>query len=361
MGLAAFVDKKTMQVKLNDGEEKTITAEKIFINTGERPAKPRLENLKSVAYERVLDYISIQELGEVPEHLLILGGGYIGLGFGQLFRRLGAEVTIVQRAAQLLPREDPDIAECMLEILQEDGIMVRLNTSATRVDTSSSHSISLMVHTKDGTEQTISGSHLLSAAGRTPNTDMLNLDATSISTAKSGHIAVNSHLEASTPNFYALGDVKGPPAFTYISYDDFRVIQHNLFTLSSSSAEPLTTENRIVPYVVYTDPQFGHVGLHEHEARSQFPQKTIKVAKLPMEYVARALECEETRGMMKAVVDGEKGELLGFTCFGLEGGKIMAVVQAAMMGKLPWQKLRDAVWAHPSLAESLNNLWGFLE
>ena len=367
MGVAAFVDKKTMRVKLNVGEEKTITAEKIFINTGERPAKPRVENLESVASERVLDYISIQELGEVPEHLLILGGGYIGLEFGQLFRRFGAQVTIVQRSTQLLPREDPDIAECMLKILQEDGVKVLLNTSATRIDPLSSGDVEITIHTKGGNEQKLLGSHFLSAAGRTPNIDMLNLGAAGISTVKSGHIAVNSLLETSTPNIYALGDVKGPPAFTHISYDGFRVLQHNLLTSSSSSgatsspAKPLTTENRIVPYVVYTDPQLGHVGLHEHEARIQFPQRSIKVAKMPMEYVARALECEETRGMMKAVVDGESGEILGFTCLGLEGGEIMAVVQMAMMGKVPWQKLRDAVWAHPSLAESLNNIWGFLE
>ena len=331
MGLAAFVDKKTMRVKLNDGEEKTITADKIFINTGERPAQPRLENLESVTPERVLDSTSIQELGEVPEHLLILGGGYIGLEFGQLFRRFGAQVTIVQRAAQLLPREDPDVADCMLKILQEDGITVHLSTSAIRVDTSSSGDVELTIRPKEGNEQRLSGSHLLSAAGRTPNTDTLNLGAAGVSTLNSGHIAVNSRLETSTPDIYALGDVKGPPAFTHISYDDFRVLQHNLLTSSSPSGdtsshvEPLTTDNRMVPYVVYTDPQLGHVGLHEHEARTQFPQKTIKVAKMPMKYVARALECDETRGMMKAVVDGETGEILGFTCLGLEGGEIMAV------------------------------------
>ncbi|MCJ1419481.1 hypothetical protein MMC32_005836 [Xylographa parallela] len=360
MGEAHFTDSKELSVKMNDGSVRAVTAEHIFINTGERPSIPQLAGLESIPAEHRLDSTTIQELDEVPSSLLVLGGGYIGLEFGQLFRRLGSQVTVVQRSSQLLPREDPDIAASMLDILREDGIKVHLSTTAVSISPSSSGSdtMSLVIRSHDGTEQTISGSHLLSAAGRTPNTDMLNLQAARISMRPSSYIEVNERLETSVPGIWALGDVKGPPAFTHISYDDFRIIQQNIL---EPHLPPLSTKDRIVPYVCYTDPQMGHVGLHEYEARKQFPNRKIQTAKMPMAYVARALETDESRGLMKAVVDGETGKILGFTCLGLEGGELMSVVQMAMMGNVPWQRLRDAVWAHPSLAESLNNLWGFLE
>ncbi|MCJ1430889.1 hypothetical protein MMC27_000239 [Xylographa pallens] len=360
MGEAHFIDSKKLSVKMNDDSIRAVTAEHIFINTGERPSIPQLAGLESIPAEHRLDSTTIQELDEVPLSLLVLGGGYIGLEFGQLFRRLGSQVTIVQRSSQLLPREDPDIAASMLDILREDGIKVHLSTTAVSISPppAGSDAMRLVIRVPDGTEQTISGSHLLSAAGRTPNTDMLNLQAAGISIKPSAHVEVNERLETSVPGIWALGDVKGPPAFTHISYDDFRIIQRNVL---EPHLPPLTTKDRIVPYVCYTDPQMGHVGLHEYEARKQFPNRKIQTAKMPMAYVARALETDESRGLMKAVVDGETGEILGFTCLGLEGGELMSVVQMAMMGNVPWQRLRDAVWAHPSLAESLNNLWGFLE
>ena len=360
MGEACFIDPKVLSVKMNNGSLHTVMANHIFVNTGERPSTPKLAGLESIPSKRRLDSTTIQELDELPEHLLVLGGGYIGLEFGQLFRRLGAQVSIVQRSPQLLPREDPDIATAMLDILREDGIIVHLSTTAVSISCppSGSDAMGLVIRSSDGTEQTIHGSHILSAAGRTPNTDMLNLKAIGVAMKESSHIEVNERLETSVPGIWALGDVKGPPAFTHISYDDFRIIQRNVL---EPDLPPLTTKDRIVPYVCYTDPQMGHVGLHEYEARKQFPDRKIQTAKMPMAYVARALETDESRGLMKAVVDGKTGEILGFTCLGLEGGELMSVVQMAMMGKVPWQRLRDAVWAHPSLAESLNNLWGFLE
>jgi pyruvate/2-oxoglutarate dehydrogenase complex dihydrolipoamide dehydrogenase (E3) component len=356
MGEASFTGEKALLVKLNDGSEATINGDLIFINTGERPAAPRIPGMETVDAARVLDSTSIQELDAIPGHLLVIGGGYVGLEFGQLFRRLGSEVTVIQRGKQLLPREDADVAECMLKILKDDGLTVHLNTSTTHV--AQSKTIDLTVRSKDGAEQTISGTHLLMAAGRVPNSDMLNLKAAGISVNSKGYIVTNKKLETTTPGVYALGDVKGPPAFTHISYDDFRIIRSNLIEKSASVS---TLTNRIVPYVVYTDPQLGHVGLHEAEARVAFPNRTIAVAAMPMTYVARALETDESRGMMKGVVDKETGEILGFTCLGLEGGELMAVVQMAIMGKVRYQVLQDAVWAHPSLAESLNNLWGFLK
>jgi pyruvate/2-oxoglutarate dehydrogenase complex dihydrolipoamide dehydrogenase (E3) component len=356
MGEASFTGEKTLLVRLSDGSEATVKADLIFINTGERPAVPEIQGIETVDAKRVLDSTSIQELDEIPGHLLVIGGGYVGLEFGQLFRRLGSEVTLIQRGKQLLPREDADIAECMLKILQEDGLTVHLNTSTTGI--AQSKTIDLTISSKDGTEQTISGTHLLMAAGRVPNSNMLNLKTVGISTNEKGYIITNEKLETTSPGIYALGDVKGPPAFTHISYDDFRIIRSNLIEKTTSVS---TITNRLVPYVVYTDPQLGHIGLHEAEARAAFPDRKIGVASMPMAYVARALETDESRGMMKAVVDKETGEILGFTCLGLEGGELMAVVQMAIMGKVKYKVLQDAVWAHPSLAESLNNLWGFLK
>ena len=361
MGEAAFTGPKTLRVKMADDTEKLIEGDKIFINVGERPAPPKLDGLLSLDPSRVLDSTSIQELAIVPTHLVVIGGGYVGVEFAQLFRRLGSEVTILQRGKQLLGREDEEVAECLMRILKEDGLVVSLESEALSVVSSNSGSFDLTVKSRNN-EEIIHGTHLLFAAGRIPNTDSLDLKAAGIMANKRGYIDVNEYLETSVEGVWALGDVKGPPAFTHISYDDFRIIQKNIIT-SASTTTKLSTKNRLVPYVVYTDPQLGHIGLHEHEARALYRDNPsrIKIAKMPMSYVARALETDESRGMMKAAVDGETGLILGFTCLGIEGGELMAVVQMAIMGNVGWERLRDAVWAHPSLAESLNNLWGFLE
>ncbi|RDW73633.1 hypothetical protein BP5796_07075 [Coleophoma crateriformis] len=367
MGEAAFVDGKTLRVRMHDGSEKTVTSEQIFLNVGERPAPPMLDGLEEVAAERILDSTSIQELDVVPAHLVVLGGGYVGVEFAQLFRRLGAEVTIVQRGKQLLPREDKEIADALLEILKEDGVSVILEGTTTRVSSKSPDSCTLTVensNTEHSPELEIEASHMLFAAGRIPNTESLNLSAAGIKTNAKGYIITNEYLETSNPGVWALGDVKGPPAFTHISYDDFRIVQRNLLehkNPGSKSLKKASIKTRQLPYVVYTDPQLGHIGLHEAEARKAYPDATIKTATMPMSYVARALETDESRGMMKAVVDGNTGMILGFTCLGIEGGEVMAVVQTAMLGNLRYEVLQEAIWAHPSLAESLNNLWGFLK
>ncbi|PNP37116.1 hypothetical protein TGAMA5MH_10999 [Trichoderma gamsii] len=363
MGTASFKDERTIQVVGADGVQKALTADRIFICAGERPAIPAIDGFNSDSFppDVILDSTSIQELGVVPSHLVVIGGGYIGLEFGQLFRRLGAAVTIIQRGAQLVPREDPEVAESMLNILQEDGIKVLLQANPTAIRATSSRDpaaaveVSVTVLNQDRPSE-LSASHVLFAAGRTPNTDKLNLAAAGIDTTSRGHVVTDTQLRTTNPRVWALGDVKGGPAFTHISYDDFRLLRTNLLENGE-----LTTTDRIIPYVVYTDPQLGHVGLHEHEARAKFPERKIQVASMPMSYVARALETDESRGLMKAVVDAESQQILGFTCLGIEGGEIMSQVQMAMIGKVKWPALSNAIWAHPSLAESLNNIWGFLK
>jgi pyruvate/2-oxoglutarate dehydrogenase complex dihydrolipoamide dehydrogenase (E3) component len=344
-GDAKFTGTHEIEVQLNDGGARTLKAEKIFINTGGQSVRPKLEGLDGMT---PLDSTSIMELEELPEHLLVLGGGYIGLEFGQMFRRFGSEVTIVQRVGQLLGREDADVAEAVLKVIQEDGIKVLLNTEAVRVKQDGA-SIALTVRTGES-EQTLNGTHVLVAVGRKPNTDTLNLDAAGIETDKLGNVKVNHKLETNVAGVYALGDVKGGAQFTHISYDDFRVIRMNLLEHGNAS-----TEGRMVPYTVFIDPQLGRIGLSEAEAKER--GLNIRVARLPMDRAARAIEMSETRGFMKAIVDAETNQILGATVLSVEGGELMSMFQIAMMGKLPYTVLKDAIFAHPTLAESLNNLF----
>ena len=350
MGEATFIAPKTIEVHLNDGSVQQLTGDLFFINTGEHPSAPHIEGIENVPY---LNSTSIMELDVVPEHLLVIGGGYIGLEFGQMFRRFGSQVTIIQRGKQLLAREDPDIAEEVANILREDGIEVLLETNTSHVIKDANGTIQLVVKTPNG-ERTLSGSHLLAGTGRMPNTDKLHLDATDVQVDKKGYIPTNDTLETNVPGIYALGDVKGPPAFTHISYDDFRIIRTNLIEHGHASIA-----DRLVPYTVFIDPQLGRVGLSETEAKQQ--GKNYKVAKMPMNYVARALEVDEPRGVMKVLVDPDTKLILGCAILGIDGGEVMAMLQIAMMGKLPYTALEEGVFAHPTLAESLNNLFGMIE
>ncbi len=349
-GEASFTGPKMIEVKLNSGGVRQLTADKIFINTGGRPEKPPVEGLDRVP---ALNSTSIMELDILPEHLLVLGGGYIGLEFGQMFRRFGSSVTIVQRGKRLLAREDNDVAEEVAKIMREDGIEVWLGTAALRVEENAAGKINLTVRTETG-ERTLTGSHLLVSAGRVPNSDRLNLAAAGVEIDKRGFIKTNERLETNVSGIYALGDVKGGPAFTHLSYDDYRIILTNL--LGKGNA---TIANRFVPNTVFIDPQLGRVGLTEAEAKAQ--GRNIRVAKIPMRYVARALEMDESRGFMKAIVDAETKQILGCAVLGIEGGELMAMLQIAMMGKVPYPVLREAIFAHPTLAEGLNTLFMTLE
>jgi pyruvate/2-oxoglutarate dehydrogenase complex dihydrolipoamide dehydrogenase (E3) component len=348
-GEATFAAPKELEVRLSEGGTSRLSADAVFINVGARPSAPPIEGLDSVP---TLNSTTIMELDEVPEHLLVLGGGYVGLEFAQMFRRFGSEVTIVQRGPQLLSREDADVAGAVAKVLRDDGVEVLLRTSALRAGRGDG-GIQLTVHTPEG-ECTLSGSHLLAATGRTPNTDTLNPEAAGVKTDERGYIKVDERLKTNVEGVWALGDVKGGPAFTHVSYDDFRIIRTNL--LEGGDA---TTAGRLIPYTVFTDPQLGRVGLSEQDARDQ--GLDVHVAKMPMSHVTRALEVSEPRGMMKAVVDAGTGRILGAAVLGLEGGEITAMLQIAMTGGVPYTTLRDGIFAHPTLAESLNILFAGLE
>jgi pyruvate/2-oxoglutarate dehydrogenase complex dihydrolipoamide dehydrogenase (E3) component len=349
-GEARFSGPRELEVTLNGGEAVQLSADNIFINVGARPANPPVEGLDRVP---TLNSTTIMELDEVPDHLLVLGGSYVGLEFAQMFRRFGSGVTVVQRGKQLMSREDTDVAEAVAEIMRQDGIEVLLSTQTQRAEQGNVGKIRLRVSTPEG-ERRLEGSHLLVAAGRPPNTDRLNLEAAGIETDKRGQIKVNERLETNVEGVYALGDVKGGPAFTHISYDDFRIVRTNL--LEGGNA---TITDRKVPYTVFIDPQLGRAGLSEQEAREQ--GLNIRVAKIPMSYVARAIEVDETRGFMKAVVDADTDQILGCAILGVEGGEIAAMLQIAMMGGVPYTTLRDTVFSHPTLSESLNTLFAAVE
>jgi pyruvate/2-oxoglutarate dehydrogenase complex dihydrolipoamide dehydrogenase (E3) component len=345
-GEASFTGPKSLAVRLKDGAQRALCAELIFINAGCRPAIPKVDGLGHVEY---LNSTSIMEVDSVPEHLLVLGGGYVGLEFGQMFRRFGSRISIVQSGSQLLRGEDSDVAEEIAALLRQDGIDIFLNTRAERV-TKTGSQIVLTTREKTGEIRELQGTHLLVATGRVPNVEALNLSATGIATDNRGFIKVNSKLETSAPGVYALGDINGGPAFTHISYDDFRILSTNLIDKKSA-----TTKGRLLPYTVFIDPQLGRIGITEAQAREQ--NKNIRVAKMPMSSVARALEVDESSGFMKAVVDADTDQILGAAVLGIEGGEIMSMLQLAMMGKIPFTTLRDAIFAHPTLAESLNNLF----
>jgi pyruvate/2-oxoglutarate dehydrogenase complex dihydrolipoamide dehydrogenase (E3) component len=344
-GEARFTAPTVIDVALQAGGTRALTADAVFINTGCRPARPELPGLDRV---RALDSTSIMELDALPEHLLVLGGGYVGLEFGQMFRRFGSAVTIAQRGNRLLSREDPDVADEVKKILQQDGIDVLLEAEAAGVR-AAGPGVELELRGPAGLRR-ITGSHLLVAVGRVPNSDRLDLAAAGVTTDAHGYIPVNERLETKVPGIYALGDVKGGPAFTHIAYDDYRIVRNNLLRGGQS-----TTAGRLVPYTVYIDPQLGRVGLTEQEARAQ--GRRLHVAKIPMSHVARAVETGETRGFIKAVVDAQTKQILGGAVLSIEGGEIMSMLEIAMMGKLPYTALEDGIFAHPSVAEGLNTLF----
>ena len=346
-GHAAFEGPHALAVRLNAGGSRKLAAGHVFINTGTRAAIPPIPGLDRVP---MLDASSIQDLDTLPRHLLVIGGSYIGLEFGQMFRRFGSQVSIIQRGPQLLPHEDPDVAEAVYNILAEDGLKVYLEADVLDASRGQGDDQAVLNLQLPSGPMRLPGSHVLAATGRTPNSDDLNLAAAGVETDDAGYIKVNERLETNVPGVYALGDVKGGPAFTHIAYDDYRVLKANLLEHGQA-----TISGRPVPYAVFIDPQLGRIG--QTEAQAKESGRRILVAQLPMSGVARALETGEPRGFMKAVLDADSGLILGCAVLGLEGGELMSMLQLAMMGGIPYPRLRDAIFAHPTLAESLNTLF----
>jgi pyruvate/2-oxoglutarate dehydrogenase complex dihydrolipoamide dehydrogenase (E3) component len=348
-GEACFIAPHGVVVR-SDVEDRELSAPVIVINVGARPAQPPIPGLDAVP---ALNSTTIMELDHVPEHLLVLGGGYIGIEFGQMFRRFGSRVTLLERGPRLLTREDEDVAEAVAAILREDGLDIHLDTDVTSVRAEPGGAITVTTRSKGGQEETHSGSHLLVATGRVPNTGRLGLAVAGVRTDERGFIAADARLRTNVPGIYAVGDVKPGPAFTHISYDDFRILRTNLVEGGDA-----TITNRLVPYCVFMDPQLAGVGLREEEARAQ--GRNVRIARLRMDHVARAEEVAEPRGFMKAVVDADTDRILGFTVLGIEGGEIMGAMEIAVMCALPYTALRDAIFAHPTLMESFNNLFASL-
>ncbi|SNR67637.1 mercuric reductase [Hymenobacter mucosus] len=348
-GHATFTGARTLRVDLSDGSAQQLTAPLIFINTGTRPSIPSIEGLAESGFLTTNDLLDQKE---IPEHLIILGGGYIGLEFSQMFRRFGSRVTIIETSEQLLEREDDDVCAAMQEQLESDGVEFVLGAEVRRVSRNADGIYTLTAHTSTG-ERRLRGSHLLVATGREPNTDDLGLEAAGIKIDEKGYILVNERLQTNVRGVYALGDVHPGPQFTHISYDDYRVVRDSILHSRRRSAKA-----RPLPYVVFTQPQLGRIGLSEKQAQEE--KVDYRVAVMPVQYVGRARETGHTTGLMKVLVD-QRNRLLGAAIFCEQGGEIMSMIQLAMAGGLTCDDLQNTVFAHPTWAEALNNLFAKLE
>ncbi|WP_424631303.1 FAD-dependent oxidoreductase [Bradyrhizobium sp. SYSU BS000235] len=346
MGTGSFVAPKTIDVQLNDGGKRVVSGKQVAINVGSHAAIPNIPGLDTV---RAITHIEALELDHLPEHLVVLGGGYVGIEMAQAFRRFGSRVTIIEPGKQLMGREDADAAEEMQRILTAEGIQLVLGALPIKVSGEWGKSVAVTVTTEAG-EQTIEGSDLLVAVGRIPNTADLGLEKTGVERDARGFISVNARLETSTPGIWAIGECAGSPQFTHVSVDDFRIVRDNM------AGGNRRTDERLVPYVMFTDPPLAHIGLSETEAlRQSIP---VRVAKLPMSNVLRTEATDETDGFMKALVAADDDQILGFTMIGSEAGEVMAVIQTAMLAGLPYTRLREAAISHLTIAEGLGPLLG---
>src|SRR5271165_4263938 len=348
MGEGRFVAPKTLEVRLRDGGTRMLAGERIFLNVGTHATIPSIPGLADAG---PLTHIEALELDRLPAHLIVLGGGYVGLELAQAYRRFGSRVTVVEHGPQLAGREDPDVADAIGRLFGDEGIEVLLSAEAIRVEGHSGASVRLHVRTPQG-ERIIEGSDILAATGRTPNTAGIGLDAAGVQLEARGYIQVNDRLETSAPDVWAIGECARSPQFTHVSLDDFRVIRDNL------AGGNRTTRDRLIPFCLFTDPPLARVGWSEAEARRR--GMAVRVAKLPIGFVLRTRTTAETRGFMKALLDAQTDRILGFTMISPEAGEDMAVVQTAMLAGLPYTGLRDAILAHPTMAEGLNALFSQL-
>jgi pyruvate/2-oxoglutarate dehydrogenase complex dihydrolipoamide dehydrogenase (E3) component len=344
MGSGRFVGPKTLEVRLNDGGARTLTAEHVVLDLGSHAAIPAIPGLEAA---HPLTHIEALELDAAPSHLVVIGGGYVGLELAQAFRRFGSQVTVIEADAQLLSREDPDVADTMHRILREEGVRFLLSAATLNVSGRSGGEVTLAVRTPAG-EETLQASHILVAAGRIPNTAGIGLEEAGVELDARGYIRVNERLETTSPNVWAVGDCAGSPQFTHVSVDDFRLIAANQAGANRS------TRDRLVPYCVFTDPPLAHVGLSERDAQRM--GIAARIATLPTAAVLRTHTTGETLGFMKVLVGANDDLVLGFTMIGSEAGEVMAVMQTAMLAQLPYTTLRDAVIAHLTMAEGLGLL-----
>jgi pyruvate/2-oxoglutarate dehydrogenase complex dihydrolipoamide dehydrogenase (E3) component len=340
-GEARFTAPKTVEVHLNEGGVRTLTGDRVFLDLGARATMPDIAGL---AAANPMTHVDALDLERLPEHVIVLGGGYVGLELGQALRRFGSKVTVIERGAQIAAAEDPDVAQAILENLTSEGIEVLLDTHVREVQGLSGQRVRVVVES-GGERQTIEGTDLLVATGRTPNTEALAPAAAGIELDARGYIKVNERLETTAPAVWAMGDCAGSPQFTHVAFDDFRVIRENLRGGNRS------TRDRLIPYCVFTDPELARVGLNETEARKL--GIGYRLVKMPMAAVLRAVTLGETRGFIKMLIDTESDRILGFTALGTEASEMMAVVQTAMLGSLPYSVLGDAIFAHPTMAEGL--------
>ncbi|HEX7362394.1 MAG TPA: FAD-dependent oxidoreductase [Bryobacteraceae bacterium] len=341
LGSGRFVSPKTLEVTLHDGTKRRLRGANVIVSTGTRPA---LGTIPGLADAQPLTHIEALELDRVPEHLIVIGGGYVGLELSQAMRRFGSKVTVIDRNDRLLHREDDDVSEALASLFKDEGIDTFLNARVKRVSGKSGDSVAVAIE-QAGTETALSGTHLLVAAGRIPNTENIGLEAAGIEVSDRGYLKVNERLETTAPGVWAIGEVAGSPQFTHVSVDDFRVVRDNL-----AGGNHVTT-GRQVPYTLFTDPELARIGLNEKEAKAR--GVTYRLFKSPMDRVLRARTISETRGFLKALVEINSDRILGFTAFAVDGGEIMASVQTAMMAALPYTALRDAIWSHPTLVEGL--------
>jgi pyruvate/2-oxoglutarate dehydrogenase complex dihydrolipoamide dehydrogenase (E3) component len=345
LGSGRLVAPKTLEVRLNDGGTRVLAGTQLFLNLGTHAAIP---NIPGFEVARPLTHIEALELDYAPSHLVVLGGGYVGLELAQAYRRFGSRVTVIATGPQLMTREDPDVGDEVQRLLSEEGIQFLLQAETLKVDGRSGNKVNLTVRTAAG-EKMIEGSDILAAVGRVPNTAGIGLEETGIELDARGYIRVNDRLETTAPDVWAIGESAGSPQFTHVSIDDFRIIRDNLAGGNRS------TRGRLVPYCMFTEPPLTRVGLSEREAQQQ--GVSVRIARLPMSGVRRTATTDETQGFMKVLVGGSDDRILGFTMIGAEAGEVMAVVQTAMLAELPYPKLRDAILAHPTMAEGLGDLF----
>jgi pyruvate/2-oxoglutarate dehydrogenase complex dihydrolipoamide dehydrogenase (E3) component len=345
MGEGKFTAPKTLEVRLRDGGTRVLKGERTFVNTGTHATIPPVPGL---ADSKPLTHVEILELDRLPAHLVVFGGGYVGLEMAQAYRRFGSRVTVIERGPQLVSREDADVAEALAQLMIDEGIEVFRSTEVLQVEGRSGASVKLRLRTPQG-ERLIEGSDILAATGRTPNTTGIGLDILGVKLDSRGYIQVNARLETTAPGVWAIGECAGTPQFTHASEDDFRILRDNF------AGGHRSKHDRLIPFCLFTDPSLARVGLSENEARKA--GVSYRIAKLPMMGVLRSRTLGETRGFMKALIDVGSDRILGFTMFGPEAGEVMAVVHTAMLGGMPYTLLRDAVLAHPTMAEGLNGLF----